>query len=136
MSRIAQKHTAGCYIIIVIQILILSFIWSFIFLSFTLFVNSNAAPFYLIRSWLTLIEVIGVSVELCAWSIHFWNLWWSSSISNNSPTTSLFSLLHTFVSFTLFLVCLLSLTVQVDTRRRFNVYKTSIRRRRHRIDVL
>ena len=134
MSRIAQKHTVGWYIIIVILILILSFIWSFIFLSFTMFFNSNSAQFCLIRSWLTLIEV-GVSVELCAWSIHFWNLW-SSSISNNSPTTSLFSLLHTFVSFTLFFVCLLSLTVEVDTRRRVNGYKMSIRNRRQRIDVL
>ena len=87
-----------------ILLLLLSFIWSFIFLLFTLFANSISSRFCLIRSLLTLIGVACVSVEL-------WNLWQSSSISN-SPTTSLFSLLHTFVSYSLFLVYLFSLTVK------------------------
>ena len=81
------------------------------FLSFTLLVNSNSTRFCLIWSWLTLIEVVGVSVKLCGWSVNFWNLWWNSSISNNSPTTSLFTLLHMFLSCSLFLVYLFSLTV-------------------------
>ena len=53
-----------------------------------------------------------MSVELYGWSVSFWNLWWSPSISNNLPTTSLFSLLHAFVSCSLFLVYLFSLTVK------------------------
>ena len=94
----------------VILILLLSFIWSFIFLSFTLFVNS--VRFCSIRSWLIIIEVVGVLVELRGWSVKFLNLWWSSSISNNLPTTSMFLLLHAFFSCSLFLVSLFSLTVK------------------------
>ena len=89
----------------------LALIWSFI-LTFTLFVNSNPSRFYSIRSFLTLIELVCVSVELCGWSISLWNLWWSSSICNNAPATSFFSLLPTFVCCSLFLVYSFSKTVK------------------------
>ena len=57
-----------------------------------------------------LMEVVCASVKLCGWSVNFWNLWWSSSISNDTPTVSLFYLLPTFVSCSLFLVYLFSMT--------------------------
>ena len=53
-----------------------------------------------------------MSLELCGWSVNFWDLWWSSSVSNNSPTTSFFSLLPTFVYCSIYLVYLLSMTVK------------------------
>ena len=62
----------------VILILLFSFIWSFIFLPFISFVNSNPTRFCSIRSRLSIIEVVGAS--------------------------PLFPLLHAFVSFSLFLV--------------------------------
>ena len=68
--------------------------WSLIFLSF-IFVDPNLAWFCSIRSSLTLTKV-GVSFELCSWSLNFWG-WSSWSIFHNLSTTS-FPLLHTFVS--------------------------------------
>ena len=88
---------------VVILFLLLSFLWLFILL-FTWFVNSNSARFCSMRSCSTSTEVVDVSVELYGGSFNFWNLRWSSSISNNSPTTSSFPSLHTFVSCSLFLV--------------------------------
>ena len=60
--------------IVVTLFLLLSFIWLFIFLSFTMSVNSNSSRFCSIWSLPTLIEGLSISVEPRGWSVNFLNL--------------------------------------------------------------
>ena len=96
----------GWIIIMVIRMITVcrdTYLATFIFLVvdvliFHIVVNSNSARFCSIRFWLTLTEVVGVSIELCNLSFNFWSRWSSSSISNISPIALLSTLLHAFVS--------------------------------------
>ena len=82
---------------------------------FHIVVNSNSARFCSIRFWLTLTEVVGVSVELCNLSFNFWSRWSSSSISNISPI----ALLSTLTACFCFLFFVFCICVFVD-RKVFN----------------